>query len=163
MSYLSTLEWFKDFGRYDEKTKRILMALSERQYKFRNLSTLHKVSGMDSFTLDSILKNLESRGVIFIRKHGTSNRIIVGLRERQDTLPTAMLLYTIGGVIHDSFVVEYSKKSTEPLFEDYLRKNVPHRLKDEDIEEIMKVGHYKWKSNDAEHIINITNTKIIPF
>lgn len=162
MSYLSELEWFKDFARYDEKTQRVLMALSERQYKFRNLSTLHKVSGMDSFTLDSILKNLESRGVIFIRRHGTTNRIIVGLRERQDTLPTAMLLYTINGIIHDSFVVEYTKKDTDPMFTEYLRKNVAHNLTDDAIEEIMKVGHYKWKSNDAEHIINITNTKIIP-
>lgn len=162
MSYLNSLDWFKDFERYDEKTKRVLLALSERQYKFRNLNTLHRISGMDSFTLDSVLKNLEGRGVIYIRRHGASNRIIIGLRERQDTLPTAMLLYTINGIIHDSFVVEYTKKDTEPMFVEYLRKSVAHQLTDDEIDEAMKVGYYKWESNGAEHIINITNTKIIP-
>lgn len=162
MSYLSNLDWFKDFEHFDEKTQRILMALSERQFKFRNLTTLQRISEQSNFQLNAVLKELESRGTIYIRKHGTSNRIIVGLKDRQDTLPTAMLLYTVNGVVQDSFVVEYTKMDTEPLFVQYMKKNIPHRLTENELDEAMKTGVYKWKSNDADHVINITNTKIIP-
>lgn len=162
MSYLSELSWFKDFEMYDEKTKRVLMLLSERNYKFRNLTTLYEKAEMHSWTLDSIIKNLESRGIVFIRKHASSDKIIVGLRERQDTLPTAMLVYAINGVIQDSFVVEYTKRDTEPLFMDYIKKNIMRSFTKQELDEIMKVGFYRWEENEAVHTINITNTKIIP-
>lgn len=161
MSYLSTLDWFKDFERYDENTKKILMALSERQYKFRNLRTLHNLSGMQPYTTDAIIKNLANDGVVYV-KTMESGSIVVGLRERQDVLPTAMLVYTIDGVVQDSFVIEHTKKNTELMFKDYIKKRLPVRVEDEHVDEIFKYGHYRWTENGVIHVVNVTNTKIVP-
>ena len=162
MSYIQSLNWFKDFEIYDKNSQEILFMLSDNRYKFRYLQTLHDKLNIDKFVLESLLKNLESRGVLYIKQHPRTKALIVGLTQIQSVYPTALMVYTINGVIQDSFVVEYSKKNTDPLFSSYIRKNISKKFTDDDIEDILNRGYYKWKSNGSEHIINITNTKIIP-
>lgn len=161
MSYLSELQWFNDFERYDENTKQILMALSEREYKVRNLKTIYKVSGMRAYTVDAIIKNLERDGVVYVQRNDRTNNIVVGLTETRPTLPTSMLVYTINGVVHDSFVIEYTKKNTDNVFRDYIKKRLPVRVYDH-IDDIITHGYYSWEDSGSTHVVNVTNTKIIP-
>lgn len=162
MSYLSTLDWWKDGGKYDPKVQRILFALSERQFKYRLLSTIQAIYDGTQFQCHAVLQTLEAEKIIYIRQHKKSNKVIVGLTQRQDVLPIGLFVYMVGGNIVETFTIQYTNKNTDPIFRKEINRVTNGTLPESVLEEVMMTGEHKWVEDDVEHHISISNTKMIP-
>ncbi len=81
MEYLTQLDWIKNLEGFEPNEQKVLLALSNEQYKWRTRDRLIEVTGLSGTGLDSILSKLISQNVIrpSISKQ---KKVIVGLTER---------------------------------------------------------------------------------
>lgn len=81
MSYLDNLNWQKKLANYDNEEKKVLLALSHENYKWRTTERLTKTTGLPDKLIDTTLSGLISKGEI--RASFSKNKnLIFGLKER---------------------------------------------------------------------------------
>ncbi len=84
MNYNTNLKWLTQFSQFSPEQQKILLALSNEQYKWRAKDRLRAVTALEPEVLDNALAQLMKKNVVrpsFSKKRN----IIFGLRERVDT------------------------------------------------------------------------------
>ncbi len=84
MNYNTNLKWLSQFHEFSPEQQKVLLALSNEQYKWRAKDRLRAVTALEPDVLDSTLAQLLKRNIV--RPSFSKRRnIIFGLRERVDT------------------------------------------------------------------------------
>lgn len=84
MNYNTNLKWLRRFGQFSPEQQKILLALSNEQYKWRAKERLRVVTALEPEVLDNALTQLMKNEIVrpsFSKK----KNIVFGLRERVDT------------------------------------------------------------------------------
>jgi hypothetical protein len=82
-TYLTKLKWMENLSSLSEPERKVLLALSSANYKWRTRDRLLSVTGLPATDLDSTLAGLIAKE--FVRPSFSKNKnIIFGLRERVD-------------------------------------------------------------------------------
>jgi len=84
MNYNTNLKWLSQFSEFSPEQQKVLLALSNDQYKWRAQDRLRMVTALEPEVLDNALTQLMKKNIVrpsFSKKRN----IIFGLRERVDT------------------------------------------------------------------------------
>jgi RIO-like serine/threonine protein kinase len=82
MTYRNDLAWIEKIPDYSENERRILLALSHAQYKWRSREKLRSITGIDEKELDATLAKLLQSDVVVPSFSKATREIIFGLKER---------------------------------------------------------------------------------
>lgn len=161
MSYLQNLTWFSEMHKYDERTISLLIELSNPQYNARKLQSLYSIVQMEPYVLQSVIKNLASEGVVYIKNDRQGN-VIVGLVDKKDVLPSIVVSHRIDGRTVNSIVIEASPKNPNPIVKDFIYKSTAKKFSPDKVDAAIEAGYLRWESNGEVHEIEINDTKLIP-
>lgn len=161
MSYLQQMSWFDNMQRYDERTVALLIELSNPQYKSRKLRSLYNILKLDSYILQSVIKNLASEGIVYM-KTDRSGDVVVGLVEKNDIIPSILIQHRVNGRTVNSIVFEATTKDNTGLMSDYINKVTQKRLEHHEILDIIDSNYYSWEINGEEHELEISDTTLVP-
>lgn len=161
MSYIQSLSWFKDMEKYDETTISLLMELSSPQFKYRRLSTLFNKLNIQPYVLQSIIKNLVSDGVLYM-KNDNAGSVIVGLVDKKDILPSVLVSHRIDDSIVNSIVIEAVPKDYSNTIINFIQK-ITKSMSTNQCKKIINAGSHEWYDTmGRKNKIEISDTILIP-
>ena len=81
MGFLNSLKWQKELSKFDERQKKVLLALSRDKYSWCTKESIAKTTGMSENEVEETMEQLISKDKIR-PTFSKSKKIIFGLRER---------------------------------------------------------------------------------
>lgn len=80
MKYRDRLNWMKSLGEFAEQEKRVLMALSREEFRWRTKERIASATGLAESDVERVLSDLISKGLVILSLSQKKN-IIYGLKE----------------------------------------------------------------------------------